>query len=179
MTDKKHPDYDAYQIMAEESNEKMNVKTGDLGGYISKKENLDTTSSAWIFDECVVLGDSVITGNAVIENGSILNNVTVGFDSRISNVKLNDMMMSEESVKIYSNEPNTVVVADPRLSKKAITAKIYNGNSPIFIGYGTFFGDIDLFENYAHYGKFESDSKLCEEYTKLIKDILKPDVLSN
>ena len=43
-----------------------NVKTGDIGGYIERKENLSQEGTCWIYDNAGVYGDAWIYGNAKV-----------------------------------------------------------------------------------------------------------------
>lgn len=44
------------------------VKTGDLGGYIEKEENLSHFGNAWIFGNGKVSGNGKVFGNAKVSN---------------------------------------------------------------------------------------------------------------
>lgn len=40
------------------------VKEGELGGYIEKEENLETSGNAWVYDNALVYGDAWVYDNA-------------------------------------------------------------------------------------------------------------------
>lgn len=169
LTDEKHPAYDAYRIMAKETSSRHGISVGDLGGFVSKKENLDENSEAWVFDDSVVLGNSLVTGETKVQDGAVLDNVNVGFDSNISKKKISDITLSNK-VKIYGDELS-IVVADKELQFGAVTANKFmkNGDS-VFIGYSRFIGNSDEFQEYVKQGNVTpSDAALFEYYIPMIK----------
>lgn len=169
MTDEKHPIYDAYRIVASESSKTHQVAPGDLGGYIAKKENLDENSDAWIFDDSVVLGNSLVSGSTEISKGAILNNVSVGYDSMISGVPVSDITFGNK-VRVYGTD-QSIIIADKDLTFGAVSAKRYNENSSdIYVGYSQFVGTIDEFETYLSSGKISgSDTELLQQYLPVMK----------
>ena len=46
------------------------VKNGELGGFIEKKENLSYYGFSWVYDEAKVFGDAMVSGNATIHNNA-------------------------------------------------------------------------------------------------------------
>lgn len=170
LTDEKHPEYNAFRIMSQEDNQNHGIKVGDLGGFLETKDNLDSESSAWVFDDSVVLGKSSVTGNAIVKNTSVLKNITIGFDSIISNVSIQDFTF-DDTVKIYTDTKNSIVIACKQLEFGVLTAKRYNQNGPIYVGYGTIFETINVFEKIAKSG-YLPDSELCVKLTKFIKESL-------
>ena len=66
------------------------VKTGDLGGYIEKEENLAQEGNAWVYDKACVFDDARVYNNAQIRDGAwvhgnavIYDNVTVYGNARV------------------------------------------------------------------------------------------------
>lgn len=58
------------------------VKTGDLGGYIEKEENLSHFGDAWVSDNAEVSGNGKVSGNAnVFDNARISGNAEI-FNTR-------------------------------------------------------------------------------------------------
>ena len=51
-----------FRIEATEDIEKRGVKTGDIGGYVEKEENL--SGDAWVYGNARVYGDAEVCGNA-------------------------------------------------------------------------------------------------------------------
>ena len=43
-----------------------NIKKGDKGGYVEKKENLSQCDDCWVFGNVVVFGNAVVCGNAKV-----------------------------------------------------------------------------------------------------------------
>ena len=77
-----------YQIRA--LKDFANVKKGDLGGYIEKKDNLSQLGNAWIYDIAWVSGNAWIydsawvSGNAkVFENARVYGDAWVCGDARV------------------------------------------------------------------------------------------------
>ena len=156
--------------MATEDSDTAGVKSGDLGGFISKKENLDEEGQAWVFDDSVVLGDSLITGNALIKDGAVVTNTTVGLNSMISSVPVSDVVLHNE-VRIYG-KPLSIVIADPNLKYRSITATKFQipGSDQISIAYSTFLGNADAFRKFIDSGSVtEGDKELFDKYLPLIQ----------
>lgn len=47
-----------------------NVKTGELGGYIEKEENLSHKGDCWVYDKACVFNDAHVFGNAYIHDNA-------------------------------------------------------------------------------------------------------------
>ena len=43
-----------------------NVKTGDIGGFVEDRVNLDDVSNAWVYGNAKVYGDAKVCGNAEV-----------------------------------------------------------------------------------------------------------------
>ena len=54
------------------------IKTGELGGYVEKEENLDQSGNAWVFGDAEVSGDAQVYGNAWVYG-----NAEVSGDARV------------------------------------------------------------------------------------------------
>jgi len=78
-----------------------NVKTGDIGGYIERKENLSQEGTCWIYDNAkvydnaMVYGDAKVCGNAEISKSNDIlcitpigsrNDVTTFFKTKDNNI---------------------------------------------------------------------------------------------
>ena len=57
-----HNDRTLYRIQA--IRDFSNVKTGDLGGYIEKEENLSHDGNSWVFDSALVCDNACVSDNA-------------------------------------------------------------------------------------------------------------------
>ena len=61
-----------------------NVKTGDLGGFIEKEENLSHSGLCWISDKALVCDNAKISGNAwVRDNAKVSDNAWVCGNTRL------------------------------------------------------------------------------------------------
>ena len=61
-----------------------NVKSGDLGGFIEKEENLSHAGDAWVAGDAYVYGDAQVYGNAwVCGNARVYGNAWVSGNTRI------------------------------------------------------------------------------------------------
>lgn len=173
LTTDRHSSYDAYRIMAMEDTtiirdgSEFQIKSGDIGGYLEKKENLDENSNAWVFDNSVVLGNSQITGTTIVQDGALLKNVTVG-SSFIKGVYLSDMVFPNE-VRIYGNRLS-FTLGDKSLKYKSMTASRTLDSDTICIGYAKFIGSLNEFRTYVQNGLLcEVDTELCKKYIPLIE----------
>lgn len=60
------------------------VKTGDLGGYIEKEENLSQEGNAWIYDKACVFGNAKICRDAqVFDNALVYDNAYISDNARV------------------------------------------------------------------------------------------------
>ena len=79
-----------YRIVAEEDNPKLGIKKGDLGGYVSDYDCLNSLKGAWIFDgsfvsKSKVYGHSVVNSGCYIKNGSVIKDNARVRDSIVDN----------------------------------------------------------------------------------------------
>ena len=167
ITEDRHPEYVAFRIMAAEDCEALNIKSGDLGGFISKKENLSEEGNAWVFGDSAVLGDSVVSGDAIIKDNAVINNVIVGLDSSISNVTISDAVFSNK-VRVYGKK-NSIVISDKSLKYLSITATKFTEDTDVVIGYSTFLGNIPAFQDFIKTDRVcDEDKELLEKYLEVI-----------
>lgn len=87
-----------------------NIKTGDLGGFIEKEENLSHTGKCWIYGDAIVFDNSIIQDDAIVQNFA-----SVERDSEISGntiVECHRMMLN---IKMYNNiEYNMLDIYKPK-----------------------------------------------------------------
>lgn len=173
LTEEKHPVYDAFKIIASEDNEELGVKSGDFGGYIGSKDNLDEDGNSWVYPECVVFGNSRVTGNTVIKDGAILKNVLIGLNSSVSGITLSDIMISTD-IKLYGKK-DSIVICDKNLKFNTMTATMFSGKvENIAVAYSTFFGSLEALELYIGAGYINGDDKdLLLNYVKVIRNRFK------
>lgn len=174
LTDEKHKSFNAFRITAAEDSDILGIKSGDLGGFIESKDNLDETGNAWVYPDSVVIGTSLVTGDAVIKNGAIIKDTTIGLGSSISDVSISNAMFQNE-VKIYGKE-NSIVISDTNLKYRSITAsKVPGITDDVKIGYSTFFGNVKEFNKFIEDGKStDDDAELLNDYIKVIQSRFSP-----
>lgn len=60
------------------------IKKGDIGGYIEKKDNLNQTGDAWVSGDAKVFGDATVSGNArVFGDAQVSGNAWVYGEARV------------------------------------------------------------------------------------------------
>lgn len=76
-----------YRIIAEKDNPDLNIKKGDIGGWIESEDNLSINNSCWIYDEAIAMGnaivrdDAILSGKAIVEGYSIVSDRSVVKDN--------------------------------------------------------------------------------------------------
>lgn len=170
LTEEKHPIYDAFKIIASEDNEELGIKSGDFGGYVGSKDNLDENGNSWVYPNCVVFGSSRISGNTIVKDGAILKNVIIGLNSSIAGITLVDTMISTD-IKLYGKH-DSIVICDNNLKFNIMTATMFSGKSEnIAVAYSTFFGSLEALELYISAGYInEDDRDLLLNYVKVIRN---------
>lgn len=114
------------------------VKSGDLGGWIEKEENLYQTGSAWLYDEAKAYGNAVVSNSAkAYDNVVICGNALVC-----------------DSAKIYDNAfvcDNAVVCDRARVCGRTTV----HGNAEVF-GNAVILGNADyvVFKNFWSSGRY-------------------------
>lgn len=87
------------------------VKTGDLGGYIEKEENLAQEGNAWVYDKACVYKDARVYDNAkvrdwawVFGNARVYGDATVcGYGRVYGKARVFDSAVVSEYTRIYGN----------------------------------------------------------------------------
>jgi len=113
------------------ANKFVNIKKGDLGGYVEKESNLSQEGGAWVFVDAVVKDnamvsddawidfDAVVSGNARVEGTAL-----VGGEARVSdNAMVKDKAEVVDSVVIKDNavvEGNALVEDHAVVSGNAV-----------------------------------------------------------
>jgi carbonic anhydrase/acetyltransferase-like protein (isoleucine patch superfamily) len=104
-----------YQIQALKDFE--NVKEGDLGGWIEKKENLSQENNCWVYgdawvsDNARVYGDAWVSDNAwvyddakVCGNARVYGNAWVSDNARVyDNARVSDDAWVSDNARVYGN----------------------------------------------------------------------------
>jgi len=85
-----------------------NVKKGELGGWITREENVSQYGNAWVSDNACVSGDACVYGNAqvsgnawVSDNAWVSGNAQVSGDARVVTKVINLIAACEFSVTAY------------------------------------------------------------------------------
>ena len=85
-----------YRIQALVDINKIDIKIGDLGGYIEKESNLSHSDDAWVFDNARVYGDAKVFGNARV-SGRVFGNVS-------GSAEVIEYKFNAEDVRVLYNE---------------------------------------------------------------------------
>ena len=118
-----------------------NVKTGDLGGWIEKEENLSHGGNCWIYGNAVVRGNALVRGDAMVGGyAQVCDNAQIYGNAKVSgNVLIyGDAIICEEMLVSYSKidtDLRTDIAASLRgqcnlllIKNKVIAYKIVNRN---------------------------------------------------
>ena len=127
------------------------VCTGELGGYIQKKENLSQVDNAWISDDAQVYGNARVSGNArVYGNARVSGNAWVYGDARIAN---------KHCIVWFSN-----------VGTEFGTLTVYCGKTELLATRGCFYGTLDEFcakSGVSHNKKTKNEYSLLAEMARL------------
>jgi hypothetical protein len=104
-----------------------NIKSGDIGGWIEKKENLSHDGNAWVYDNARVSGNAQVSGDAQVSG-----NAWVCGDTHVSG-----------NAQVYSSKH--VLLVGPIGSRNDYTTFFRNRNRGISVSCGCFLGEIDKF----------------------------------
>ena len=136
-----------------------NVKTGYLGGYVEKEENLSQEGNCWVSDEARVYDNAKVSGNArvyndakVFGNAQIYDNAGVFDDAEVyGNAKVYGKTEVSESAEVFGKTE----VYDK--------AQIY--------GYAQVYGESEVYDNAKVFGKAQvyGNAKVFE-YTEISDD---------
>lgn len=113
-----------------------NVKTGYLGGYVEKEENLSHEGNCWVDDNAKVYNNAKISGNA-----EIYGNASVG-----DNAEVYDNTQVFGNAKVYGYAK---VYGQAKISDKA---KVY-GNAEIFGASCWVYNNAEVYDNAKIYGE--------------------------
>ena len=128
-----------------------NIKSGDIGGWIEKKENLSHDGNAWVFDDARVFDDAQVFGDAqvfddarVFGNAQVYGNAQVFGDARVfGNVRVCGNAQVFGDARVYSSKH--VLLVGPIGSRNDYTTFFRNRNRGISVSCGCFLGEIDKF----------------------------------
>lgn len=174
-----------------------NVKTGDLGGYIEKEENLSQNGIAWVFDNaCVydnarvyddayVYGNTLVSGNAqiygnacVYDNAEVFDNAQVFGDAKIyGNICICDEACVYGNACVYDT---TWIRCDAQISSNADyicfkgfgsenrnTTMFRTKNGDVYVCCGCFTGSLRAFTDKVK--ETHGSGKYAKEYSACIE----------
>ena len=106
-----------------------NVKTGDIGGYIEKEENLSQEGTCWIYDNAWVRGNAKVYDSAwVCDNSKVYDNAWVCDNSKVyDNAEVRDNAWVCDNAWVYDGAK---ICGDAWVSGDAKicgNAKVYDG----------------------------------------------------
>ena len=127
------------------------VRVGDLGGYIERKENLSQKGNCWVYNNACVFGnarvyeDACVYGNAhVFDNACVCGNARVYEDAYVyGNAHVFDNACVCGNAKI--NKISDVLCISPIGSRNGVTTFFKTKNNNIGVKCGCFTGTIDRF----------------------------------
>lgn len=110
-----------------------NIKSGDIGGWIEKKENLSHDGDAWVSGDAHVYGNARVSGDAWVSgDAQVYGNAQVSGNARVYG-----------DAQVYSNKH--VLLVGPIGSRNDYTTFFRNQNRGISVSCGCFLGEIDKF----------------------------------
>ena len=110
-----------------------NIKSGDIGGWIEKKENLSHDGNAWVFGNAQVYDDAQVYDNAwVFGNAQVFGNAWVYGNAQVY-----------DNAQVYSSKH--VLLVGLIGSRNDYTTFFRNQNRGISVSCGCFLGEIDEF----------------------------------
>ena len=101
-----------------------NVKEGEIGGWIEKKENLSQSGNAWVSGNARVYGDAEVYGNAMVSgNARVYGDAEVSGDAWVyGNARVSGNAMVSGNAWVYGNAEvygNARVYGDAEVSGNA------------------------------------------------------------
>ena len=137
------------------------VKTGDLGGWVEKEDNLSQIGNAWVYDDAKVYGNAKVFGNAkVYGNAKVFGNAEVYGNALVcDNARVYGNSEVYGDAKVYDYAwvyDKSSVHGNARISDYA---EVHNnaeicGNAFV-CGYAEIYGDI-VVKNNADYIVFKN-----------------------
>ena len=148
------------------------AKTGDLGGFIEKEDNL--SGNAWVSDNAWVSGDARVYGDAwVSDNARVSGNARVYGDARVSdnaqvygdawvsgNARVYGNAWVSGNARVYGNDDHCGFDVFGSIGRHTHAYRTSDGG--VEITCGCFHGDIEAFE--AKVRHTHGDSQYAREY---------------
>ena len=141
----------------------LDVKNGDLGGYIAKEGNLSHDGDAWVYGNARVYGDARVCGNAqVYGNARVCDNARVCGDARVCD---NACVCGDACVCGAADYLYIKGIGSQFRGSTAYRAK----DDGIGIVCGCFSGNLDEFEQKVR--QTHGENKFAQEYQLFIEII--------
>ena len=153
-----------------------NVKTGDIGGWIEKEENLGQDGNAWVYDNARVYGSALVSDNAVVldnavvfDNAWVYDNAMVFGNTRVSGNALVARDTNLDGGACVCGNTHYIEIG-PIGSRDDTVTFMRDRKGEIFAKVGCFFGTLDEFRkkveeahgNNAHAEAYLLAAKLAE-----------------
>lgn len=158
------------------------VRRGELGGFIEKKQNLSQKGNCWVYDEACVLDNAYISDNACVrDNAEVYGYARVYGDVNIyrhvkvfDNARIYDSVVLEGNVMVY----DYATVSDKarvRDNAKIFECASVNDNSRVaedarIFGDAEVYGDSHVLGNADVYGRAYISGK-AEVYTTATRTV--------
>lgn len=147
------------------------VKTGDLGGYIEKEENLSHFDDAWVSGNGKVSGNAKVFDNAeVFGNAWVFDNAEVSGNGKVSgNANVFDNARISGNAEIFNTRH--FCTQGPIGSRNGFVTFYRTKDNTVEVKCGCFLGSLQEFVNQVektHKGnKYEKEYKLAAELAKV------------
>lgn len=140
-----------------------NVKTGDIGGWLEKEENLSQSDNAWVWGNAKVWDDARVWGNAkvwgdawVYDNAEVYGNAKVSGNAQVfGNAEVCGNAKVYGNARVYGNtwvgdnghifNDKQILVVGPIGSRADFTTFYRDGDGEITVKCGCFCGKIKDF----------------------------------
>ena len=131
----------------------LDIKAGDLGGYVEKEENLEHDGNAWVYGNAKVYGNAWVCGNAkVYGNARVYGNAKVYGNARVYG-----------DAKVCGDADYTTVKGFGSIFRTTTFFRLKNGE--IGVKCGCFFGT--LFDFRKKVKSTHKESTIAKEYLML------------
>ena len=155
----------------------LDIKAGDLGGYVEKEENLEHDGNAWVYGNAKVYGNAWVCGNAkvygnarVYGNAKVYGNARVYGDAKVcgdaevcGNAKVYGNARVYGDAKVCGDADYTTVKGFGSIFRTTTFFRLKNGE--IGVKCGCFFGT--LFDFRKKVKSTHKESTIAKEYLML------------
>lgn len=144
------------------------IKSGELGGYIEKEENLSHDGDAWVCGDAEVFGDAKVSGNAkVFGDAKVSGNAWVFGDAKVcGNAEVSGNAWVCGDAEVYGNADYATVKGFGTEFRATTFFKCKD--RIVRVKCGCFYGDLSQFREQV---KNTRNGKIAEEYL-MIADLM-------